>query len=106
MTVVRGVGQVGSSPHARGALGPRCSAGRHRRLIPACAGSTQQMQTYGSDPRAHPRMRGEHAVVLEGGGGAGGSSPHARGALIGARLPVPSPGLIPACAGSTQNATR
>ena len=33
-------GLLGSSPHARGALGPKVTAERAGGIIPACAGST------------------------------------------------------------------
>ena len=52
--------EVGSSPHARGARGPR----EHYRwgggLIPACAGSTPPRTRTPCGLWAHPRMRGEH----------------------------------------------
>ncbi len=91
----------GSSPHARGARRvpptPPAPAG----LIPACAGSTGDDCERGSGSPAHPRMRGEHGLVLATVFAVLGSSPHARGAR-GLHLPVPArPRLIPACAGST-----
>ena len=46
-------------------------------------------------------MRGEHSRARKRGGGDGGSSPHARGALDGPALWADDDGIIPACAGST-----
>ncbi len=93
----------GSSPHVRGA--PRNPAKRFRRpgIIPACAGSTVPCQAMRENARDHPRMCGEH------GGGSTtyvqqtGSSPHVRGALQPARARHPCAGIIPACAGSTDD---
>ncbi len=91
-----------SSMHARGARGHRRRSITMSRIIPACAGSTDPALTDAAAPQGHPRMRAEHildkslTVTLQ------GSSPHARGAL--GRLPGRhrSPGIIPACAGSTR----
>ena len=46
-------------------------------------------------------MRGEHAVLIAGQDYREGSSPHARGALDPAEKLTETPGIIPACAGST-----
>ena len=74
---------LGSSPHARGAHRLDPGRGRPRRLIPACAGSTQVGTSSIIQVTAHPRMRGEHSNVQ-----------------VSVRSP---PRLIPACAGSTQH---
>ena len=91
----------GSSPHARGARGRAVDDHGGGGLIPACAGSTT-----GAWPRercgtTHPRMRGEHTAPGVSSALRTGSSPHARGAPAGAARPMPTAGLIPACAGST-----
>ena len=92
---------AGSSPHARGAPPGIRARGGPCRLIPACAGSTPTTSSMLRRTRAHPRMRGEHPgaglVCLT----AGGSSPHARGALRPHSEGFGASGLIPACAGST-----
>ena len=89
----------GSSPHARGAP----SRGRWSRLrhgiIPACAGSTLLLLL--AMRTNHPRMRGEHSRSRRTAITAGGSSPHARGALGNRSRAVHGTGIIPACAGST-----
>ena len=93
--------QVGSSPHARGALRrfrrPRWRGG----IIPACAGSTVPSNAASATFGDHPRMRGEHFSESTTPDEPTGSSPHARGAPEGAVPLVEVPGIIPACAGST-----
>ena len=58
----RGGGR-GSSPLARGTLIGKVKEGAGRGLIPARAGNTLQVRSFGSAARAHPRSRGEHLVV-------------------------------------------
>ena len=91
----------GSSPLARGTLGP-CEVGNHRRgLIPARAGNTTSPCCSPHLRRAHPRSRGEHEIQDYDGIPLGGSSPLARGTRV-CRLPFcPEGGLIPARAGNT-----
>ena len=50
----------GSSPHARGALGPGIKALTEARIIPACAGSPATPYLTPAERPDHPRMRGEH----------------------------------------------
>ncbi|SDE63094.1 hypothetical protein SAMN05421878_1182 [Actinobaculum suis] len=91
----------GSSPPARGARIPFHGFRHPSRLIPACAGSTENTDELVASIRAHPRLRGEHQVPPRARSNGGGSSPPARGALFivsGCTIPF---GLIPACAGST-----
>ena len=91
----------GSSPHARGAHLRYGTKLRAVGIIPACAGSTRDRVQERHPERDHPRMRGEHTrhcVLLT---LTTGSSPHARGALVGVVQRVPAQGIIPACAGST-----
>ena len=92
---------VGSSPHARGALGGLANGGVHEGIIPACAGSTSRSSRRHATPWDHPRMRGEHRVRWSIKDSHEGSSPHARGALISSQNGNDSTGIIPACAGST-----
>ncbi len=93
----------GSSPHARGAPSPRSGGQCPVRLIPACAGSTVTPSTRPTTRGAHPRMRGEHVEGFQNKLNTVGSSPHARGAPVSGVPPLPSSGLIPACAGSTHH---
>ena len=78
-------GQVGSSPHTRGALLLVRLSGKPTRIIPAYAGST-----ISTSP-------GPTVTV--------GSSPHTRGALRRVLPLVLATGIIPAYAGSTRSGT-
>src|SRR5690606_7717989 len=51
---------AGSSPRARGAHPAALAGGEPLRIIPACAGSTQDEAEWAPPPRDHPRVRGEH----------------------------------------------
>ncbi len=95
-------GDMGSSPHARGARKSGTRLSGATRLIPACAGSTGHGRGTGRTWRAHPRMRGEHAESVRTRLAKGGSSPHARGARLFCVNKRDRRGLIPACAGSTE----
>ena len=92
---------LGSSPRVRGAP----PAGRDfrpgRRIIPACAGSTNRLTVTDAPTWDHPRVCGEHAVSVRAITFARGSSPRVRGAPLGAPLALGENGIIPACAGST-----
>ena len=77
--------------------------GEERGIIPACAGSTTGGTTRDSARWDHPRMCGEHLVVNAKKATDKGSSPHVRGARLGLLLRVHWGGIIPACAGSTQD---
>ena len=96
-----GVASKGSSPLTRGA-----QAGPSRRvqlsgLIPAYAGSTGARVKGYQASRAHPRLRGEHAVGSDYDSVGLGSSPLTRGARCHWREYGHGRGLIPAYAGST-----
>ena len=91
----------GSSPHVRGARPSRFPRRRRIGIIPACAGSTPSETTSRWRYRDHPRMCGEHVTENYSAGQYEGSSPHVRGAHGHQDRPVPTPGIIPACAGST-----
>ena len=54
---------VGSSPHVRGARRSRSSDLRPSGIIPACAGSTNMVDSWYDQVRDHPRMCGEHATI-------------------------------------------
>ena len=92
---------LGSSPHARGALFTLFYFAAAGGIIPACAGSTRMCLETWALKRDHPRMRGEHNFLTKWLGPAGGSSPHARGARICAYMHLYNFRIIPACAGST-----
>ena len=91
----------GSSPHVRGALladrAIICAFG----IIPACAGSTSTQSDQPTEYGDHPRMCGEHMPIIGNNNLDSGSSPHVRGARVLHAHGQRSPGIIPACAGST-----
>ena len=93
--------QLGSSPHARGALPSSSASSFSSGIIPACAGSTATSVRHSASAWDHPRMRGEHFDRKALDATAKGSSPHARGALVNLTRLVANLGIIPACAGST-----
>ena len=70
-------------------------------LIPAHAGSTILAGLMDKALRAHPRSRGEHAIVEGDDFSGAGSSPLTRGALGSTSRDEHQQGLIPAHAGST-----
>ena len=112
---------TGSSPHARGTQNPKPHISTEQGIIPACAGNTSCIHLKDWLPRDHPRMRGEHPlsegdVDLRGDHprmrgehprpspwlpSSRGSSPHARGTLVGGAGLDAGDGIIPACAGNT-----
>ena len=95
-------GGLGSSPHARGTRwgceGVGCVGG----IIPACAGNTVRSAAWRRPARDHPRMRGEHSARSACVYPNLGSSPHARGTHMRCLSTVHGAGIIPACAGNTQ----
>ena len=91
----------GSSPHTRGARAVLGNIGPGHRIIPAYAGSTSSPTRRRSRTGDHPRIRGEHAVLAVHVDRGGGSSPHTRGARLGAPHRRTSGRIIPAYAGST-----
>ena len=54
----------GSSPHVRGAQSARWASASPSGIIPACAGSTFHTAILDVAERDHPRMCGEHIVLL------------------------------------------
>ena len=91
----------GSSPRVRGKRYARVSTEDQDRLIPACAGKTNNELHTERINRAHPRVCGENSVERIPLGCPLGSSPRVRG-----KRGLPRPrrmveGLIPACAGKT-----
>ena len=91
----------GSSPHARGTLNRCIFDVLTYRIIPACAGNTQNFLDFRIGEWDHPRMRGEHRPAWMPRRKPTGSSPHARGTLRLQRRMDPRNGIIPACAGNT-----
>ena len=96
----------GSSPHTRGAPYGMGFCSSSTGIIPAYAGSTIADPRRRQGPKDHPRIRGEHAVEVDGADQVGGSSPHTRGARRAAPAEGELHGIIPAYAGSTSPASR
>ena len=92
---------LGSSPLARGTPKLVHAAELGARLIPARAGNTQYTDITEYNATAHPRSRGEHAVVEVEAQPDCGSSPLARGTQIGRNRRRRANRLIPARAGNT-----
>ena len=92
---------MGSSPRARGARGWAQSMRNFGGIIPACAGSTFFGSSQNPLARDHPRVRGEHQLIKTFAARLKGSSPRARGALLGECVHLLLQWIIPACAGST-----
>ena len=93
--------QRGSSPRMRGAPISVYGANAIGRIIPAYAGSTDQIEARIGGTEDHPRVCGEHAKPCDLSKAASGSSPRMRGAHA---LPAANRrehGIIPAYAGST-----
>ena len=96
---------LGSSPHTRGAPPEAAGEDGERGIIPAYAGSTQNICDGRHEEVDHPRIRGEHPLSFMGGGAYWGSSPHTRGARPPDRHRRPGERIIPAYAGSTRSLT-
>ena len=71
------------------------------RVIPAYAGSTVARSTSCVSVRDHPRVCGEHVVIMAVVLSVKGSSPRMRGALPPRTVVAGRPRIIPAYAGST-----
>ena len=91
----------GSSPHTRGARKWEIRLRFGMRIIPAYAGSTRCRSRRRGRSRDHPRIRGEHDLVVAGDSVFRGSSPHTRGAPDIRNLMDNYLRIIPAYAGST-----
>ena len=92
---------AGSSPRVRGTprFGsfPRMQPG----IIPACAGNTRKSRSTRPPCRDHPRVCGEHDIMVIGSLEDLGSSPRVRGTRRQLQYDVQLRGIIPACAGNT-----
>ena len=95
------VGDLGSSPHARGPRSILQHIVMGIGIIPACAGSTQRSWKKLLLGKDHPRMRGVHSIALLAPVVNMGSSPHARGPQVWGGISMKELRIIPACAGST-----
>ena len=92
----------GSSPRGRGKLQSSRPLGRYRRLIPAWAGKTGEVERGRTGTTAHPRVGGENETDAGTEIEARGSSPRGRGKQPLMQRHHERIGLIPAWAGKTQ----
>ena len=92
----------GSSPRMRGAPTTVFEQVMKDRIIPAYAGSTEQMADTVNESRDHPRACGEHHPWLYEYTLRSGSSPRMRGAPANLGVLQPGDRIIPAYAGSTR----
>ena len=90
----------GSSPRVRGTCYLGIGIVGCGRLIPACAGNILSIRCRVSLFSAHPRVCGEHRVLVGRTGAQRGSSPRVRGTFQAFRVADPLQRLIPACAGN------
>ena len=93
--------EKGSSPRVRGTPFGSNGLSIDRGIIPACAGNTVRGWKFRRSKGDHPRVCGEHCVLIGNTDMASGSSPRVRG-TPGRRLSsCRQRGIIPACAGNT-----
>ena len=100
----RSYASTGSSPRVRGKRGGAPGVLVLRGLIPACAGKTAPSSSTPAATSAHPRVCGENLDGVLDGGPTSGSSPRVRGKQSRGAPCRRATGLIPACAGKTQQA--
>ena len=91
----------GSSPRMRGTLSVPSTCGMGGGIIPAYAGNTSSASSSNVYSWDHPRVCGEHAIILSYRNCLRGSSPRMRGTHRRRTVPAPRPGIIPAYAGNT-----
>ena len=96
----------GSSPLARGLLVRVVTDLRARGIIPARAGFTSLRSPSRRARTDHPRSRGVYSCAMAASRAVRGSSPLARGLLVGVVVHRGDAGIIPARAGFTSPSTR
>ena len=92
----------GSSPRVRGTRLWWFSCSVLLGIIPACAGNTNRLAVRRPAWRDHPRVCGEHALLMILSTGSAGSSPRVRGTRTHETYSRWEVGIIPACAGNTK----
>ena len=97
---------AGSSPRVRGTQAIMRLLGFGRGIIPACAGNTALCRSQRAARRDHPRVCGEHLLIIFGSLEFTGSSPRVRGTRLELARVFRQRGIIPACAGNTSSACR
>ena len=94
---------IGSPPRVRGAVVSVCFSGMAKRITPACAGSSQPLETAHCCTADHPRVCGEQLFVICHLQQAMGSPPRVRGADKNRQGRSGLARITPACAGSRTN---
>ena len=94
----------GSSPRMRGTLLEHVAVGAGDGIIPAYAGNTIRNATSLRKTGDHPRVCGEHVMMVGSFRLSKGSSPRMRGTLDALIIGVNRSGIIPAYAGNTGKA--
>ena len=93
--------QAGSSPRVRGTRVTDIKTAVDGRFIPACAGNTIIIKSIIERKSVHPRVCGEHKLLLFDMVAMAGSSPRVRGTPVGRFIDAVPRRFIPACAGNT-----
>ena len=91
----------GSSPPTRGPHLVRAVVDGSLGIIPAYAGTTSETYSPDMGRRDHPRLRGDHTILIKTRIDIVGSSPPTRGPQSLKIQPATFPGIIPAYAGTT-----
>ena len=94
---------TGSSPRVRGTQFSFHYSFPPFGIIPACAGNTSSVSRSGAWLRDHPRVCGEHWLLMVREHEAEGSSPRVRGTHTLDLTSLNDVGIIPACAGNTSH---
>ena len=92
---------AGTPPRARGSRAVSCVDARPSGNTPACAGITPKARTRSRGCREHPRVRGDHATILDGLRQRAGTPPRARGSREARQQHSGRWWNTPACAGIT-----
>ena len=90
-------------PHTRGARRSVDFDLLDHGITPAYAGNTPTSSAVSGIKGDHPRIRGEHILIVTGEEVASGSPPHTRGTLKKLILYIILSGITPAYAGNTQD---
>ena len=93
-------GPCGSSPRVRGTSASAANWRKATRFIPACAGNIRSWCASSRPPPVHPRVCGEHKVLVRVESAPTGSSPRVRGTCQCVAYSVLQCRFIPACAGN------
>ena len=96
--------QFGSSPRVRGTSRDSQAVELDSRFIPACAGNIGVSPSSRSPVAVHPRVCGEHRIVVHSRCSQSGSSPRVRGTSPGVIRRKLLTRFIPACAGNMRGA--